>query len=197
MRQQSTNSEIRSVAPPGWAWMIRISSDKAVTSSFRYRADFASGRRGRFSKGERINRRPDSKGGSPIGRKPDLYQRSRQANDDWLLSSQKNPQAFVFDWRVKTTDYGYAFIAELSGSVIGSKDGVTGATDRAKQRSFGLRQRCQAAQRGQGSWSVVAQPFSQTDGITGISRSQYRWIHPRVAKLEWIPLPEQEELRQV
>ena len=37
---------------------------------------------------------------------------------------------------MKTTDYGYAVTAKVSGSVVGSEDGVTGAADRAEQTDF-------------------------------------------------------------
>lgn len=134
---------------------------------------------------------------TPFGWNSNFHHRAGQKHDDGLLSSQKNPQAFLFYRRMKTTDYGYAVIAELSGRVVGSEDIVTGTADRAKQCRFGMGQRRQVAQRCQCSWSGIAQPLPQTDGITGISRSQYRWIHPRVAKPEWIPLPEQEDLRQL
>jgi len=57
MRQWSTNSEIRSTAPPDSAWTIKTSSDKAATSSFLRRAVSLSARRD-FSNRDSNNKRP-------------------------------------------------------------------------------------------------------------------------------------------
>ena len=93
--QSRTNSEIRAMLPPGSAWTMSASSDNAATSSFRWRDDSTVGRRGRFSNGESSSRRPvSSPARQSIGSRI-LSKAPRQADNNRLLPSQKNPQAFL------------------------------------------------------------------------------------------------------
>jgi hypothetical protein len=102
----------------------------------------------------------------PLSRNPHFSQRPRQTYNNGLLSSQKNPQAFLFYWRVKTADYGYAVITELSGRVVGSEDGVTGATDRAEEGKLGEGEKLNFAERHKHRGSLVMQPLNEPGRIT-------------------------------
>ena len=72
-------------------------------------------------------------GGLPGAGEAHSIQGAGQAEDERLPAAQEDVQAVPFDRGMEAADDGFALVAEPGGSIVGAKDGVTGAASRAEQ----------------------------------------------------------------